>query len=106
MKGREQLWMLLRCVSFVTDEKRNFEGSLHPKTQDPARAGIEKRIDGADVAKSGKLEEDINWPQLREDNAMLQIPSFEKAGPSVSHGGSTFQRNGCPKNLSARKGPS
>ena len=79
---------------------------MHHETHDPARAEIETRIDGTDVTKSEKLEEEIDWPQLCEENARLQIPSFKKVGPLVSHGGSTFQRKRLPRELvREKKGP-
>ena len=97
--------MLLRRVSLITDENQKLKDSWRRRTQDPTRAEIEKRIDGADVTKSDKLEEEKNRPQLREENAMLQIPSFKKAGPLVSPGGSTFQRKWLPRELVREKGP-
>ena len=105
MKGGK-LWMLLRRVSLITDEKQKLKDSLHPKTRNPARVEIEERIDGADVTKNDKRGEEIDWPQLCEENARLQIPSFKKAGPLVSHGGSTFQRKRLPQELvREKKGP-
>ena len=83
---------LLRRVSLITEVKQKLKDSLHPETRNPARAEIEERVSGTDVTESDNWVEEINWPQLCEENAMLQIPSFEKAGPLVSNGGSTFQR--------------
>ena len=103
MKGGAQLWMLLRRVSLITDAKRKLKDSLHPKTRDPARAEIERRIDGADVTKRDTREEEISLPQMREENAMLQIPSFKKVDPSASHGGSTSRRKRLPQELVREK---
>ena len=70
--------MLLRRVSLITDEKQKLKDNLHPKTQNPVREEIEERIDGADVTKNDKREEEIDWPQTCEENAKLQIPSLRK----------------------------
>ena len=40
--------------------------------------------------QGGGLEDEIGWPQVSEMNAALQIPSFKKVDPLVSHGGSAF----------------
>ena len=38
------------------------------------------------------LEEELDWPQLAEANAMLVVPSFAKRDALESHGGSAFQK--------------
>ena len=40
----------------------------------------------------GSLEDDLDWPQVTETNALLVIPSFAKKGALEFHGGSAFQR--------------
>ena len=37
-------------------------------------------------------QDDMNWPQVSEGDAMLQIPSFTKIDVLESHGGSMFHR--------------
>ena len=54
MKGRGEVWMLLRRVSLITDAKLKSKDSVHPKTQNPAREEIEERMNGADVTKDDK----------------------------------------------------
>ena len=98
--------MLLCRVSLITDEKQKLKGNVHPEEWNPARVEIEERMDGIDVIKNGERGEEIDWPQLSEENARHQIPSIKKIDPLMSHGGSTFQRKRLPQELvREKKGP-
>ena len=54
---------------------------------------------GSEIAESGGFEDEISRPQVSEMNATLQIPSFRKVDPSVSPGGSTFQKKRLAREL-------
>ena len=95
--------MLLCRVSLITDEKQKLKDSVHPKEWNPARVEIEERMDGIDVIKNDERGEEIDWPQLSEENARLQIPSFKKIDPLASHGGSAFQRGRLPQEMVREK---
>ena len=95
--------MLFFRASLTMDGKQKMKDSLYPETRDPARAEIEGRVSGTDVAKSDNLEEGINWPQLRNENAMLQIPSFKRRTRWLVTADLHFRGNGCLKNWPERK---
>ena len=40
----------------------------------------------------GSREDELDWPELTEANAKLEIPSFTKTDTLESHGGTAFQR--------------
>ena len=40
----------------------------------------------------GSLEDELDWPQITEANALLVIPSFARRDVLEFHGGSAFQR--------------
>ena len=96
--------MLLCRVSLITDEKQKLKGNVHPEEWNPARVEIEERMDGIEVNKNDERGEEIDWPQLSEENARLQIPSFKKTDPLVSHGGAAFQRKRLSQELVREKG--
>ena len=97
--------MLLCRVSLITDEKQKLKGNVHPEEWNPARVEIEERMDGAEVNENDERGEEIDWPQLSEENARLQIPSFKKTDPLVSHGGSCFsKKKAAPRNGSRKRG--
>ena len=96
--------MLLCRVSLITDEKQKLKGNVHPEEWNPARVEIEERMDGIEVNKNDERGEEIDWPQLSEENARLQIPSFTKTDPLVSHGGAAFQRKRLSQEMVREKG--
>ena len=87
--------LLLRNVSSMT------EGSILDKPLTPL-PGAELDLGEPNQASresvttqlnwEGSLEDELDWPQITEANALLVIPSFTKRGALEFHGGSAFQR--------------
>ena len=73
------------------------EGSILEKPLTPlpgveSETGDSNRGSGELVNGEGSLEDELDWPQITEDNALLVIPSFAKKDALKSHGGSAFRR--------------
>lgn len=96
-------------ASFITDETQTAKVSPHPEKPSRDRGETErqekeaKSAKGVEVTESDSWEAEIDWPQTREKNAALQVPSFKRVGPLVSHGGSPLQKKRLPKVLVREK---